>query len=370
MLKGISVACRVLLMTPRSGVRVDLPAVERMPPPARRMCPCARVSTRWPAWQVEGAHRFLHQLAARRVWGHRVPLTALVLAAMMSAGVAHAASRSVPPVKRVSSCGVPAYNIQAACRETASIPEARLFESDAPDVSKRCVDDENRAREQLVERWAKFKAADRAMCAGASRSGTVSPTYTELITCLEMTRDNSGSEMTEPRERAQPEPPGTAAAGVTALSPAAVVRAQPVSQSTESTQQTPAQASTIDQPAAPSGDTEIDTGTQVAEMNQTIEKLRSDLASSERKIANLEKDKEGAERAAAQAQQARRDAESAKLQIEEARVVGQADVKHHGSAILAYTTLAALIVLLAIGVSARRRRAVGVRPIKRLVART
>ena len=145
-------------------------------------------------------------------------ITALVLATMMPPGVLHAGSRSVPPVTRATSDGVPAYDIEAACREMASIPEARLFESSGLEASKRCVNDEKSAREQLLERWAKFKAADRIMCGGASRSGTVSPTYTELITCLEMTRDNYGSETTELRRGAQPEQQRSAAAGASASS--------------------------------------------------------------------------------------------------------------------------------------------------------
>src|SRR4029077_5814909 len=104
-----------------------------------------------------------------RVWRHRLPLTALVPTTMMWDGIAHAASVSVQP-----SSNVPVYNIQATCREVSSISEARLSESGEPDATKRCTDDENRAREQLLERWPKFKAADRTMCAGASRSGTVS----------------------------------------------------------------------------------------------------------------------------------------------------------------------------------------------------
>jgi hypothetical protein len=291
-------------------------------------------------------------------------ITALVLATMMPPGVLHAASRSAPPVTRATSDDVPAYDIEAACREMASIPEARLFESSGLEASKRCIDDEKSAREQLLERWAKFKVADRTMCGGASRSGTVSPTYTELITCLEMTRDNYGSETTGMRQGTQPEQQRSAAAGASASSPAAVARAQPVSQLTESTQQNSARASAIDQPPTPSGEKADDTGTPVAELNQTIESLRSELARSAGMIASLEKDKEDAERAVAQAQQAQREAEDAKPQIEQARDAKtvQPDVKHQGSAVLAYTALAGLVIVLAIGVSARRRRAVSARP--------
>jgi hypothetical protein len=41
-----------------------------------------------------------------------------------------------------------------------------------------------------VKQWSQFDMADRSMCDGAAQSGTVAPAYTELMTCLEMTRDN------------------------------------------------------------------------------------------------------------------------------------------------------------------------------------
>jgi len=92
--------------------------------------------------------------------------------------------------------GVPTYDVAATCRAMAALPEARLFDSgtaDAPDPTQRCVDEENKARQELLQRWTQFTPADRALCAGVSRAGSVDPAYTELETCLEMAQDNDGS---------------------------------------------------------------------------------------------------------------------------------------------------------------------------------
>jgi hypothetical protein len=310
--------------------------------------------------------RFLQQFAARRVRGYCLPLTTVLLATMMSVGAAQAASRRVAPITQVSGSGVPTYNIQAACRQAAAIPEARLFEASGPDTTKRCVDDENRAREQLVELWAQVKPADRAMCAGASRSGPADPTYTELITCLEMTRDNPRGETVAARRGARAEPPRSAAADASSapvLARAPIVE-QAMLQPTGTAQPIPAQASALDQPPAPSSEKTVDAETRVAELNQTIANLRLELASSEGRIANLEKDREDAQRAATQAEQARRDLERAKHPIEQASVAKeiQPDAKNHRLAIVASAAIASLVILLAIPVSVRRRQTAVRRP--------
>jgi hypothetical protein len=115
----------------------------------------------------------------------------LLLAAfllMLCADAAYAADRRSLARTRSPEAGVPTYNIDAICRGAASI--ARLLETTAPDNAQNCRDDEHHAREQLLQQWTQFGAADRVMCDGAAQSGAVEPTYTELMTCLEMTRDN------------------------------------------------------------------------------------------------------------------------------------------------------------------------------------
>jgi hypothetical protein len=84
------------------------------------------------------------------------------------------------------------YNVQATCRAVAAVPEARIFDDGGPDATKRCAEEENQARDQLLKEWSQFKVADRAMCVGVSSQGEVDPAYTELETCLEMAQDNDG----------------------------------------------------------------------------------------------------------------------------------------------------------------------------------
>jgi hypothetical protein len=55
---------------------------------------------------------------------------------------------------------------------------------------KRCLDSEQRTREQLNKNWSTFPAADRLKCV---KTQTFSPTYSELATCLEMKRDLGNS---------------------------------------------------------------------------------------------------------------------------------------------------------------------------------
>jgi hypothetical protein len=107
---------------------------------------------------------------------------------MLCADAAYAADRHSSARTQSPDAGVPTYNIEAICRGAASI--ARLLETTAPDNAQNCREDEHHAREQLLQQWTQFGVADRVMCDGAAQSGAVEPTYTELMTCLEMTRDN------------------------------------------------------------------------------------------------------------------------------------------------------------------------------------
>jgi len=82
----------------------------------------------------------------------------------------------------VADGGVPSWDVTASCRAAASIaasqtPGERLTS---------CLASEQRTREELNKNWSTFPADDRVGCV---KSLTFSPTYTELVTCLEMRRD-------------------------------------------------------------------------------------------------------------------------------------------------------------------------------------
>jgi hypothetical protein len=108
----------------------------------------------------------------------RAPLTALFLAASILVG----ASQPAPADK------LPSFNVTAACRTLAAERDAIPDDMQARGI-QHCVDDERTAREQLEREWSQFKPADRAICIGGSKAGSVTPVYTELITCLEVASD-------------------------------------------------------------------------------------------------------------------------------------------------------------------------------------
>jgi hypothetical protein len=74
---------------------------------------------------------------------------------------------------------LPHFNVEAACRRAAQIGLDPAHDAAA------CLQDENEARDQLIGEWNAFAASDRASCTrmtGSAGGGT----YTELVTCLEM----------------------------------------------------------------------------------------------------------------------------------------------------------------------------------------
>lgn len=77
---------------------------------------------------------------------------------------------------------VPQLDVEPSCRTSAVGATGVIQSLDA------CLKDEQAAREQLVDQWASFTAADRAKCLNLSKMGG-KPTYTEMLTCLEMMRD-------------------------------------------------------------------------------------------------------------------------------------------------------------------------------------
>jgi hypothetical protein len=139
----------------------------------------------------------LHMDVRRYAGPWRELILWLLLAAfllMLFADAAYATERRTPTRLPSRDPGVPNYNIEAICRGAGSL--AHLLETAAPDNAQNCTEDERRARQQLVQQWTQFDLADRVMCNGAARSGTVEPAYTELMTCLEITHDNHGREAT------------------------------------------------------------------------------------------------------------------------------------------------------------------------------
>ena len=77
--------------------------------------------------------------------------------------------------------GVPTFEVESFCRRVAAMAKA------VGDVEV-CLRKEREARDQLVQQWTQFSTTDRSYCRELTTTG-FDPTYTELLTCLELQRD-------------------------------------------------------------------------------------------------------------------------------------------------------------------------------------
>ena len=78
---------------------------------------------------------------------------------------------------------VPKLDVTPSCRGAAA---AKVLTQNV-DAMRNCLAIETKAHDQLVKEWLGFAPADRAKCVNAVM--TFSPTYTELLTCLEFARE-------------------------------------------------------------------------------------------------------------------------------------------------------------------------------------
>jgi hypothetical protein len=156
-----------------------------------------------------------------------------------------------------------------------------------------------------------------------------------------------GAASQTPPAAAAPSAPGPALAATPTPAPAAAASPPPAA----------APAPAAPQPA-PATDKANEKEVNAAELTQTIETLKAEIASSATKIAQLETAKDQAERAMAQAQQARADAETAKAQAERVSVADRSALegKTRWFEILAYAAIAGLIAVLAINALLLMRR--------------
>jgi hypothetical protein len=77
---------------------------------------------------------------------------------------------------------VPTLKVEPSCKAAgaAGLMMGRTTES--------CMNDEKSAREDLVKSWSSFSGDDRTHCLSMVSTGG-SPSYVELLSCLEMSRD-------------------------------------------------------------------------------------------------------------------------------------------------------------------------------------
>jgi hypothetical protein len=83
---------------------------------------------------------------------------------------------------------LPQFNIERGCK----VDSSSAFDPNAgmSATIKRCVDDEQHAKDQLQTQWPGFANSDRAMCTGETvglkgDENSTPPSYVELLTCLQ-----------------------------------------------------------------------------------------------------------------------------------------------------------------------------------------
>ena len=109
---------------------------------------------------------------------HMKVLVAILLIATM---LVSAQARSVGRVSKGD--GVPNWDVSSSCRAAAKV----AYTENASEREKACMEGENRTREKLVSNWSTFPAEERTRCIKSIE--WFSPTYTELVACLEMYND-------------------------------------------------------------------------------------------------------------------------------------------------------------------------------------
>lgn len=83
---------------------------------------------------------------------------------------------------------VPVLDVEPVCRGIAQ-QATTAGERGGPDLGlAQCIKSEQAIRERLVKEWSTFASSDKANCVGEEKSGPL-PSYTDLVSCLEMARD-------------------------------------------------------------------------------------------------------------------------------------------------------------------------------------
>lgn len=78
----------------------------------------------------------------------------------------------------------PKFNIERGCRADNTNTSGLAVGLD--ESTKRCISDEQAARDQLQAQWSQFAPSDRAMCTtNATDVPGVPPSYVDLLTCLQ-----------------------------------------------------------------------------------------------------------------------------------------------------------------------------------------
>lgn len=97
----------------------------------------------------------------------------------------------------IQSGAVPELNVKGSCQDAQKFSTG----DDQNLAFKGCMQDEDNAKAELSKRWSQFNGKDKSNCVEQSRFP--SPSYVEVLTCLEMSSDAMRN---APRVNGQPVP--------------------------------------------------------------------------------------------------------------------------------------------------------------------
>ena len=108
----------------------------------------------------------------------------IVVIALLAASLGAAGAEA--RVRRDSSGGggLPELDVKSSCSDAQKFSNAGDNKKSA---YKGCMQDETNAKNELAKRWTSFNSKDRQNCVEQSRDP--SPSYVEVLTCLEMGSD-------------------------------------------------------------------------------------------------------------------------------------------------------------------------------------
>ena len=92
----------------------------------------------------------------------------------------------IPAISSARSDGIPTLDVHPVCRGIAS--QSELEAGLQRTNFEQCLQSEQAVRDELKKEWSTFSTADKTHCVALAKTGGES-SYTELITCMEMTRD-------------------------------------------------------------------------------------------------------------------------------------------------------------------------------------
>ena len=131
---------------------------------------------------------------------HWLVLTGLSML-LVAAGVATSFAQVRDQARDHLAEAVPSYNVQSICKDVID----QTIESRGG-----CENDESAARGQLVGGWSQYPVAERTNCVAAMSE---LPSYVELLTCLQISREVDKEEMEQkagkPPKLAMPVPQGS-----------------------------------------------------------------------------------------------------------------------------------------------------------------